>query len=249
MPLEDPLACSSWSAPATVQGFVQSSPNARLLDYAGVELRRVPDGRAIDIGCGAARNTIPLAQEGWRVLGADLSRPMLDAAAGRVAAERLADRIELQLAPMDQLPAADGAFDLIVAHGIWNLARSGAEFTRAIAEAARVAAPGAGLFVFTFSRHTLPLDARPVPGETIVFTQFSGQPQCFVARDQLIDMLGEAGFALDEHFPLTEHNRRGISAAHCGGAPVIFEGVFRFTGHAALRLRAHAAKAGSSAEV
>jgi SAM-dependent methyltransferase len=249
MPLEDPLAGSSWSAPATVQGFVQSSPNARLLDYASVERQRVPDGQAIDIGCGAARNTVPLAQNGWRVLGTDLSRPMLDAAAARVAAERLTDRVELRLAPMDQLPAAGGAFDLIVAHGIWNLARSGAEFARAIAEAARVAAPGAGLFVFTFSRHTLPLDARPVPGETIVFTQFSGQPQCFVTRDQLIDMLGEGGFALDAHVPLTEYNRPGPGAVRHGGAPAIFEAAFRFTGHAAPRSRAHAATAGRSAEM
>jgi ubiquinone/menaquinone biosynthesis C-methylase UbiE len=53
---------------------------------------------------------------------------------------------------MDRLPLGDASIDLVVAHGIWNLARSAAEFRRAIAEAARVARPDAGLFVFTFSR-------------------------------------------------------------------------------------------------
>ena len=44
---------------------------------------------------------------------------------------------------MDAIPARDRAFELIVAHGIWNLARSSAEFRRAVAEAARVAVAGA----------------------------------------------------------------------------------------------------------
>ena len=54
--------------------------------------------------------------------------------------------------------------------------------TRAVDEAARVAKPGAGLFVFTFSRHTLPAETLPVAGEPFVFTQFSGEPQCFLTE-------------------------------------------------------------------
>ncbi|MEO8623046.1 MAG: methyltransferase domain-containing protein [bacterium] len=226
--MHDPLAGTPWSAPATVEGFVRSPPNATLLDYAEAERRRVPDGQALDIGCGAARNTVPMALAGWRVTGTDLSQPMLDAAAARVAAEKIGDRVDLRLAPMDRLPVAGRAFDLIVAHGIWNLARSGAEFKRAIAEAARAAAPGAGLFVFTFSRHTLPPNAEPVAGETIVFTQFSGHPQCFVTRDQLVEILADAGFAPDDSVALTEHNQRSGRRCQHGGPPVVFEGAFRF---------------------
>ena len=39
---------------------------------------------------------------------------------------------------MESLPAPDAAFHLVVAHGIWNLARSGAEFRRGVAEAVGV---------------------------------------------------------------------------------------------------------------
>ena len=49
--------------------------------------------------------------------------------------------------------------------------------------------PGGGLFVFTFSRHTLPPDTQPVPGESFVFTQFSGAPQCFLTEPQLLTEL------------------------------------------------------------
>ena len=118
--------------------------------FAASERSRVPAaGRAIDIGCGAGRNAIPLARQGWRVLGTDLSWPMLTSAKTRALASHEPARLELALAPMDALPAQDGAFDLLVAHGIWNLARSTSEFLRAILEAGRVAAPGAALFVFT----------------------------------------------------------------------------------------------------
>ena len=77
---------------------------------------------------------------------------MLCAAAERGAGVDL----RLVLAPMDALPVCSGTVDLVIAHGIWNLARSGLEFRRAIAEAARVATAEAALFVFTFSRRTLP---------------------------------------------------------------------------------------------
>jgi hypothetical protein len=125
---------------------------------------------------------------------------------------------------MDRLPAASRAFDVIVAHGIWNLATSGVEFRRAVAEAARVARPGAGLFVFTFSRHTLPPDAEPVAGESFVFTQFSGEPQCFLTEAQLLSEMVAAGF--EALGPLAEHNLPRPGQLNRGG-PVIYEGTLR----------------------
>lgn len=130
---------------------------------------------------------------------------------------------------MDTLPARDRSFDLVVAHGIWNLARSGAEFRRAVREAARVSRPGAGLFVFTFSRNTLPMDALPVPGETFVFSQFSGQPQCFLTENELLLELAAAGFMPAASAPLTEYNRRRPDDLQKARGPVIYEGIFRFS--------------------
>ena len=128
---------------------------------------------------------------------------------------------------MDAIPLAADSVDLVVAHGIWNLARSGDQFRAAVREAARVAKPGAALFVFTFSRHTLPDSATPVPGETFVFTQFSGEPQCFLTEHELVVELGAAGFSLEPAVPLTEHNRPG-PGGFSGGGPVIYEAAFRF---------------------
>ena len=225
----DPLAGSPWSEPGTVAGFVQSPPNDALMRIATE--RRHPAGRLLDIGCGAGRNAVPLARAGWQVAGTDLSLPMLTAAAARVAADSLASRLRLVLAPMEHLPFASNAFDFVVAHGIWNLARSGPEFRAAVNEAARVARPGATLFLFTFSRNTLPDTAEPVSGESFVFTQFSGQPQCFLTAEQLVTELAAAGFLPDPSVPLRELNRPH-GALSTRGAPVIYEGVFSADGPA-----------------
>ena len=224
----DPLAGSAWSAPGTVAGFKGSRPNAVLMRYAEQERRRVAGGRALDLGCGAGRNAVPMAQLGWEVVGIDLSWPMLTAAAARRA--EAGGRLRLALAPMEALPVRARSVDLVVAHGIWNLARSAAEFRAAVREAARVARPGAGLFVFTFSRHTLPAEAAPVAGEPFVFTQFAGQPQCFLTAEQLAgEMLG-AGFTPDASVPLTEYNRPPPGALPTGRTPVIWEAAFRYPG-------------------
>ena len=217
---------SPWNQPSTVGGFARSSPNGTLLEAAAREWRA--SARLLDIGCGAGRNALPLVQAGWEVVGTDLSLPMLTAAAARVSEARLTHRLQLLRASMDQLPLAPARFDFIVAHGIWNLARSGNEFRQAIREAARVARPGCGLFLFTFSRHTLAGTAAPVPEESFVFTQFSGQPQCFLTGDQLLDELGASGFEPDLSLPLRELNRPSQGALVTNTGPVIYEGLFRF---------------------
>jgi len=209
-----------------VAGFAASSPNQTLMRFAARERARGASV-VVDVGCGAGRNLVPLAHQGWTILGVDLSTPMIEAAAARIREEALAGHAAVALAPMDALPIADAAADLVVAHGIWNLARSGAEFRRGIREAARIARDGAALFVFTFSRHTIPAAASPASGETFVFTQFSGEPQCFVTSEELVDELRAAGFVLDPAVPLTEHNLPKPGALRSGRVPVIYEAAFR----------------------
>ena len=215
-----------WEDPRTVAGFTTGTPNANLMAFA----RRFADPagarRCLDLGCGAARNALPLAQAGLRVVGTDLSAPMLDAARQRVLASSAPACVDFVLAPMTPLPLRDGAFDLVVAHGIWNLARSSGEFRGAIAEAARVARRGAGLFLFTFSRRTLAPDARPDAGESFVFSSWNGEPQCFLTEEEIIAELARAGFVRDVPGPMTELNAPRRGEIRSGGPPVILEGTF-----------------------
>lgn len=217
-----------WEDAGVVRGFSTASANEILLAFARAELTRRPGLRVLDVGCGAARNAVPMAAAGAAVVGTDIAWPMLAAARRRVEASGTAPRVGLVRAPMDALPLDDESVDLVVAHGIWNLARSAAELRRAIAEAGRVARPGAGLFLFTFSRATLPPDDRPVPGEPFVFTQFAGEPQTFLTETEILEELARGGFEKDPPGPLTEYNRPPAGAFARGG-PVIYEGTFRST--------------------
>ncbi len=216
-----------WEKEEVVRGFSTAAANEVLLAYVRAELARRPRLRILDLGCGAARNAAPMAAEGATVIGTDVAWPMLEAARRRVRREGLGRRVALVGAPMDDLPLCDASVDLVVAHGIWNLARSGAEFRRAIAEAARVARPGAGLFLFTFSRATLAPEDQPVPGEPFVFTQFAGEPQCFLTETQLTEELRRGGFEKDPPGTLTEYNRPVAGRAITGSGPAIYEGTFR----------------------
>jgi ubiquinone/menaquinone biosynthesis C-methylase UbiE len=215
---------SPWERADTVRGFVESPPNQTLLGFAAGERTRCGvQARALDIGCGAGRNAVPLAQSGWRVAGIDSSQPMLAAARQRCRDSGLG--CDLVQAEMAALPFADDAFDLVIAHGVWNLASGDEIFRRALRAAARVSRPGAGLFVFTFSRQTLPSDAVPLDGEIYAYEQFSGRPQIFLTAEQLVAELATAGFEPDPGVPLREHNRpRGMLAST---GPVIYEGAFR----------------------
>ncbi len=227
--MNDPLSGTPWSEAAIVDGFAQSPPNQTLLDVAAAR-RAGGARRLLDIGCGAGRNAVPLARQGWSVAATDLSLGMLHAAQQRLATEPPGLRLGLALASMERLPIAADSMDFIVAHGIWNLARTTAQFRAAVREAARVARAGASLFVFIFSRSTLPDSDRPLPGERYVYTRFSGGPQVFLTVDELVEELAAVGFSVDPTIPIVEHNRRAQGAVYVGGAPVFIEGAFCYSG-------------------
>jgi hypothetical protein len=141
---------------------------------------------------------------------------------------RVQNRVRLALAAMDALPIRDRSCDLIIAHGIWNLAPSAATFRHPVREAARLAKGDAALFVFTFSRNTLAPQATPLTGEPFTFTDFSGAPQCFLTEDQLVSELASAGFALDPSVGIRELNRPPAGTLRTTGSPVIYEATFRY---------------------
>lgn len=117
-------------------------------------LWRIPESRAqylgavkgrtvLELGCGAARWSIALAQKGARVTGLDLSTAQLDQARSEV--RRARARVALVRASAEAIPFDAESFDLVFCD--WG-AMTFADPRRTVPECARVLRPG-GALVFT----------------------------------------------------------------------------------------------------
>jgi ubiquinone/menaquinone biosynthesis C-methylase UbiE len=128
-----------WSVPAIF------APNARLV----LDAMAIPaDARILDVACGSgivARTVASRLGSMGRVVGLDFNPGMLTAARRASAAEGLT--IEWMLAGAQELPFADGAFDLVFCqHGLQFFPdRAGA-----VAEMFRVLAPGGEIAISTW---------------------------------------------------------------------------------------------------
>ena len=127
------------------------------IDEAEVEravLAAVGDGDIgdyLDIGTGTGRLLELIGPRARHALGVDLSREML--AVARANLERAGlTHCSVRQADMYQLPLGSHAFDVVTIHQVLHYLEDPAT---AIAEAARVLAPGGRLIIVDFAPHTL----------------------------------------------------------------------------------------------
>lgn len=127
------------SAEAWIRFVDEGDPHrTHLLDPVMLDLcGDVRGRRALDVGAGEGRFSRMLAARGARVAACDPTRGLIEAAAGRGTPGPL-------LASAERLPFGSGSFDLVVSY--LQLIDVG-DFRAAIAEMARVAAPGGRLVV------------------------------------------------------------------------------------------------------
>lgn len=101
-------------------------------------LASIPPGRALDVACGTGRHAGKLVTHGHSVVGVDYTRAMLSVARRELPSAVFAE------ADLLALPLADDAFNIVVC----GLALAHvAQLAHAIAELARVLAPGGRLVV------------------------------------------------------------------------------------------------------
>jgi ArsR family transcriptional regulator len=124
---------------------VAESEVERAIDQA---LGRRPLGRLVDVGTGTGRMIELFGPRATQAIGIDRSSEMLRLA--RVKLEAAGIHSSLRQGDMYALPLADQSADTIVVHQVLHYAHSPAA---AIAEAARVLAPGGTLLVIDFAAH------------------------------------------------------------------------------------------------
>jgi SAM-dependent methyltransferase len=115
---------------------------------------RLAPGRALDLGCGAARAAIYLARRGWQVDGVDFVPEAIELAQGQVAAAELDGVVRLHQAAVTHMPFLAPPYDLAVDVGCMH----GLDEPRQAAyagEVARLLRPGARYLLFARLRGAL----------------------------------------------------------------------------------------------
>ncbi len=142
-------------------------PNAQLV----AEVSGLTPGTALDVGCGEGGDVIWLAEQGWRVTGADFSANGLARAAGHADEAGVADRTDWWQVDARTFAADGRSYDLVTTHFLHPPDGGMVEVTRRLAGAV---APGGHLLVVGHA-----------PSE--VFTQLTATHRraMFVAEDLL----------------------------------------------------------------
>jgi SAM-dependent methyltransferase len=109
-----------------------------VLDAGGV----TAGTRVLDVGCGSGLTLVLAAERGAQPAGIDISPGLLAVARERLPAADLRD------GDMESLPFEDGAFDAVLGVNAFQFA---GDPRRALAEAARVASPGARVVASLFA--------------------------------------------------------------------------------------------------
>jgi 2-polyprenyl-3-methyl-5-hydroxy-6-metoxy-1,4-benzoquinol methylase len=142
-------------------------PNPQLV----AEVTKLTPGTALDVGCGEGGDVIWLAQQGWKVTGADFSANGLARAARHAEQAGVAGQVDFWQVDARAFAAEGRTFDLVTSHFLHPPDGGMVEVTRRLTDAV---APGGHLLVVGHA-----------PSE--VFTQLSASHRkaMFVAEDLL----------------------------------------------------------------
>ena len=130
--------------------LLRSLPKSSVERFTGVSnvsvFAEIPAGAIVlDLGCGGGADSLIAASKTGptgRVYGVDFSRPMLSRARAG-AAEAGAGNVEFREAEGQRIPFADGAFDIALVNGMFNLNPNRQGLFQ---ELARVIRPGGTLY-------------------------------------------------------------------------------------------------------
>jgi demethylmenaquinone methyltransferase/2-methoxy-6-polyprenyl-1,4-benzoquinol methylase len=183
-------------------------------------------GRVLDVATGTGDVALAVAARtpaDVRITGMDFCAEMIDIGREKVAASPYAARIELTVAPCEEIPFHDGSFDSVtIAFGIRNVV----DRPRGLAEMYRILKPGGNAVILEFATPVSPLFKRlyhwyflkVLPTIGGMFSQKSAYQYLpdsvleFPSREEFKGLMTRAGFRNTTHRDLTF----GIATIYCG---------------------------------
>lgn len=178
-----------WEDPDVVEAFAARPPDTRMVERLTDAPRST---RVLDLGCAGGRNAVWLAEHGFDLQAVDASAAMcartrdrLTPLLGRAEAEQRVRRRSMD----DLAPFERGAFDVVLAFGIFHAAQSERAWHRAVAEAARVLVTGGEMWVAHFAPDSNPTGEglRRVDGEDHLYEGFRGHRRILLLPPDELD--------------------------------------------------------------
>lgn len=161
------------------------NPNAQLV----AETSGLRPGTALDVGCGEGGDVIWLAQQGWRVTGADFSANGLARAARHAEEAGVADRTDWWQVDARTFSADGRSYDLVTTHFLHPPDHGMVDVTRRLAGAV---APGGHLLVVGHA-----------PSEAFTHLSASHRNAMFLAEDLLLALPDDFEALVAEQRPRT----------------------------------------------
>jgi len=194
--------------------------------FAVKKIKYAPNGRILDVATGTGDVALEIAARtpsSVSITGIDFSGEMVELGKQKVAASSYAGRINMQVAPCEDIPFADDSFDSItIAFGIRNVV----DRSQGLKEMYRVLKPGGRVVILEFSTprfvlfkhlyHFYFLKVLPVIGG--LFSKFSAYKYLpdsvieFPSQDQFKATMAGVGFKNTQHHDLT----LGIATVYTG---------------------------------
>jgi tellurite methyltransferase len=149
--------------------------------------------RVLDAGCGYGRNLVHLLREGCEVFALDQDAKAVEHVRQLSAALSTGLSPEnFQVAPIEQMPFADGIADVVMCSSVLHFARDEEHFRSMLAELWRVLKPGGMLFCRLGSR--IGMDFERVREN--IFVVGDGSKWFLVDEEMLMDLVEELNAVL-----------------------------------------------------
>jgi demethylmenaquinone methyltransferase/2-methoxy-6-polyprenyl-1,4-benzoquinol methylase len=183
-------------------------------------------GKVLDVATGTGDVALEIASQtpaSVEIVGIDFTPEMIELGRVKVQQSRHAQRIQLQVAPCEDIPYEDGTFDAAtISFGIRNVV----DRIKGLTEMRRALKVGGKIVILEFSTPTLPVFKdlyhfyflKVLPKIGGAFSRFSAYQYLpdsvleFPSRDEFKGMMQQVGFKDVHHFDLTG----GIATVYVG---------------------------------
>jgi SAM-dependent methyltransferase len=151
-------------------------------------------GRAVDLGCGTGANVLFLAAHGFDALGVDFSKAAIEMASDEAAARSLGERARFVCGDVtaDEIPGAEGPFDLVVVYNTLQDLRGRAR--QALARTIhRLVRPGGQVVLWCYyaDPRDLPIYSFRGPSRSLPFVVRPGEERALFGEAFDIERLAE----------------------------------------------------------